>query len=178
MTRMHLQIAAFAAIQVLPIIAMAPFMPLIAAWSPPLYACAAGLQTLFLFTARCMIPLRLTATFAGLLTGLLAGPFTAVGWLIAVPLVVAGATFDLAFALTGRVRRLLRHVLIGVAVGTTVFLMSLPVMSAEHLVAAVLVPTLIARLVTSIAGSWLAARIVTMLAAAGVRTANPSTRSG
>lgn len=178
MTRMHLQIAAFAAIQVVPIIAIAPFMPLIAAWSPPLYACAAGLQTLFLFTARRMIPLRWTATLAGLMAGLLAGPLTAVGWLIAVPLVVAGATFDLTVALTERIPRPLRHVLIGGAVGTALFLMSLPVMSAEHLVAAVLVPTLIARLVTSIAGSWLAERIVAMLAAAGVRTANPSMRSG
>ncbi|MDT0157915.1 hypothetical protein Q9R19_09795 [Microbacterium sp. ARD32] len=170
-TRMHLRIAAFAAVQVLPVIALSPVMPQLAAWSPPVYALLAGLQTLFVFTARRMVPLRWAATLAALITAVLVGPFNAIGWLIAVPLVTAGGAFDLMMWLSERsaAPRWLRHAVIGCVVGVALFAVSLPVMSAEHLLPGLLVATLLARVAASTAGSWLSARIVAALHRAGVR---------
>ncbi|WP_309127030.1 hypothetical protein [Microbacterium sp.] len=171
LTRRHLQIAAFAAVQALPIIALSPVTPHIAAWSPPVYAAVAGLQTLFVFAARRMVGLRWAASLTAVITAVLVGPFNAVGWLIAVPLVVAGASFDLMLRLLSRSTSpsAVQHVLTGAVVGTALFGISLPVMSAEHLMPGLLLATWAARIVASAAGSWLAARIVSGLARAGVR---------
>lgn len=171
LTRRHLQVAAFAAVQALPIIALSPVMPQLAAWSPPVYALVAGVQTLFVFAARRLVPLRWAATLAAVITAVLVGPFNAVGWLIAVPLVVAAASFDAMMWMLGRAAlpAAVQHLLIGAVVGTALFGISLPVMSAEHLLPWLLLATWAARVTASITGSWLAARIVVTLSRAGVR---------
>ncbi|MEJ1089226.1 hypothetical protein WDU99_12965 [Microbacterium sp. Mu-80] len=171
MTRRHLRIAAFAAVQVFPILALAPLMPQVAAWSPPAYAALAGAQTLFIFAARRMVGLRWSATVAAAMVAVLVGPFSAVGWLIAVPLMIAGAAFDGMMWMLERSRLpvVLLHVLIGGVVGSALFVVSLPVMSAEHLQPGLLLATWLSRVVTSVCGSWLSARLVAALHRAGVR---------
>ena len=170
-TRASLQIAAFAAVQALVIIGLAPLTPHIAAWFPPAYALVACAQTLFIFTARRFTGIRGGATLAAALTALVCGPFTAIGWLLAVPLLAAGAVFDVVMAFSekrgwGTVRD---SIVAGVVVGAVLFVVSLPVMSLDKLGPLVVVATLLARVIASWAGAFLSARLVRRLERVGVR---------
>lgn len=169
-TRAYLQVAAFAALQALIIIALAPFTRHIAAWFPPAYAMVAFLQTLLIFAARRFTGIRWGATLAAGITALVCGPFTAIGWLLAVPLLAAAVLFDLVMGLAerrdwGDARD---SVVVALVVGTALFLVSLPVMSVEHLGPAIVILTLIARIVATWTGAFLSARLVRRLERVGV----------
>lgn len=172
-TRASLQIAAFAAVQAVLIIALAPVTPHLAAWSPPVYALVVGVQTPLIFAARRFTRLRFAGTLAAAITGLLCGPFASIGWLVAVPLVAAGIVFDVVLGVAERRGWPVWKdaVIGGTLVGTTLFVISLPVFSTDHLVPGLLVAVLAARIVASVIGVALASRIVTLLARAGVRAA-------
>lgn len=60
------------------------------------------MQALLIFTARRFTGIRWGATLAAGLTALVCGPFTAIGWPLAVPLLTAGALFDLVMAVSER----------------------------------------------------------------------------
>ncbi|MFB7893946.1 hypothetical protein ACFC1I_17230 [Microbacterium sp. NPDC056044] len=170
-TRTLLQISAFAATQVVIIIALAPFTPLIAAWFPPAYALVAGLQTLMIFAARRFTGQPWAGTLAAAITGVLVAPFTAIGWLMAVPLLAAAVLFDAVMAFSDRrgwgPRR--SSLGAGLVVGPVLFLVSLPVMDVAKVGVWILAATLVARCVAFWAAAALSARIVTRLRAAGVR---------
>lgn len=172
-TKAYLQIAAFAAVQAVIIIALAPLTPHIAAWFPPAYALVAFVQTLLIFTARRFTGIRWGATLAAGLTAAVCGPFTAIGWLLAVPLMAAGALFDVVVAVADR-RGWNAHtdsIVAGVLVGAGLFVLSLPVMSLDHLGPLVVILTLVARIVASWAGAFLSARLVDRLEHVGVSRA-------
>lgn len=184
LTRAYLQVAAFSAVQAVIVIALAPFTPHIAGWFPPAYAIVAGVQTLLIFTARRFTGIRGGATLAAALTALVCGPFTAIGWLLAVPLLVAGILFDVVLAISERRGWTATQdsIVAGLAVGAVLFLVSLPVMSLDHLGPAILAATLVARVVASWAGAALSARLVTRLERVGVtrprRADAPEARRG
>lgn len=170
LTRAHLQISAFAAAQVVIIIAIAPFTPMIALWFPPAYALVAGLQTLLLFAARRFTGIPWAATLAAGITGVLVAPFTAIGWLMAVPLLAAAVLFDLVMAIAERRGWGLgaSSLAAGATVGPALFAVSLPVMSVEHLGWGILAATLAARCLASWAGAVASGFIVRTLERAGV----------
>jgi hypothetical protein len=175
-TRAYLQVAAFSAVQAVIVIAIAPITPHIAAWFPPAYALVAGMQTLMIFAARRFTGIRWGATLAAGLTALVCGPFTAIGWLLAVPLMAAGALFDIALTVARRRAWSERKdaVVVGLVVGTALFVVSLPVMSLDHLGPVVVALTLLARIVASWAGAFLSARLVARLERVGVSRTAPA----
>ncbi|WP_447912074.1 hypothetical protein [Microbacterium phyllosphaerae] len=177
-TRAYLQVAAFSAVQAVIVIAIAPITPHIAAWFPPAYALVAGVQTLMIFTARRFTGIRGGATLAAGLTALVCGPFTAIGWLLAVPLVAAGALFDGVLAVAERRgwSERIDSIVVGVVVGAGLFAVSLPVMSLDHLGPLIVSATLLARIVASWAGALLAARLVARLERVGVARARRTVR--
>jgi len=179
-TKAYLQVAAFSAVQAVVIIGLAPLTPHIAAWFPPAYALVAFVQTLFIFTARRFTGIRWGATLAAGLTGVICGPFTAIGWLLAVPLLAAGALFDLVMAAADRRgwSERIGSIVCGVAVGSALFVVSLPVMSVEHLGPVVLALTYAARVVASWLGATLSARLVRRLERVGVAAAVTPRTSG
>ena len=170
LTRAHLQISAFAAAQVVIIIAIAPFTPMIAVWFPPAYAVVAGVQTLMLFAARRFTGIPWAATLAAGITGVLVAPFTAIGWLMAVPLVAAAVLFDAVMALADKRGWGLgaSSLAAGATIGPALFAVSLPVMSVEHLGLGILAATLAARCLASWAAAVVSGLIVRTLARAGV----------
>lgn len=166
-----MQIAAFAAVQAIVIIAVAPFTPVLAAWSPPLYAVVVGVHSPAILAARLFTKVRFGATLAAAITGVLCGPFMAIGWLILVPLVVAGAVFDAVVGFAER-RGWSRGAIAmtsGPLVGLALFAVSIPVFSPDHLTVGVLVAVLGARILASTFAVFLAQKIVQLLAKAGVR---------
>ncbi|WP_223627212.1 hypothetical protein [Microbacterium sp. EST19A] len=173
-TKAYLQIAAFSGVQAVIVVALAPLTPHIAATFPPAYALVAFAQTLMIFTARRFTGVRWSATLAAGLTALICGPFTAIGWLLAVPLLTAGSIFDgIVFWSQKRHWPLRRENLVaGIAVGLGLFIVSLPVMSLEHLSPFILVNTLAARVFASWLGSVLSARLVSRLERVGVHPAH------
>ncbi|MBO9627555.1 MAG: hypothetical protein J7484_14440 [Microbacterium sp.] len=172
-TRAYLQSAAFAAVQSVIVIGLAPLTPHLAGWFPPAYALVAGLQTLMIFASRRFTGLRWGATLTALLTALVCGPFTAIGWLMAVPLLGAGALFDAVLAMAERRGWSERRdaLVAGAIIGTGLFLVSLPVMSLGHLGPVVVAATLGARILASWGGASLSARLVRRLERIGVRRA-------
>lgn len=175
-TRALLQIAAFAAVQAVIVVGLAPFTPHIAAWFPPAYALVAFAQTLMIFAARRFVGLRWGATLAAVFTALVCGPFTAIGWLLAVPLVTAGALFDMVLAISQRARwdrrragRTLESAVAGLVIGVALFVVSLPVMSLDQLGLLVIFATLVARIIASWVGALLSALLVVRLERAGVK---------
>lgn len=182
-TRAYLQIAAFAAVQAVVIIALVPFTHQLAAWFPPAYALVAFVQTFLIFTARRFAGIRWGATLAAGLAAVVCGPFTAIGWLIAVPLMTAGALFDLVLRVSEHRGWSTRRdsLVAGLVVGTALFVVSLPVMSAEHLGLSLLALTLLARVAATWAGAFLSARLVRRLERVGVsarRSASSVSRAG
>ncbi|WP_314649025.1 hypothetical protein [uncultured Microbacterium sp.] len=172
-TRALLQVAAFAALQVIVIVVLMPVLGRLAAWFPPVYALVACTQTFLLFAARRFTGLAWGATLAAGITALVCAPFTPLGWLLAVPLMTAGVLFDLVLRAAQRRRWTERRdsLVSGVVVGAALFAVSLPVMSAEHLGPVILGLTLLARVVATAAGALLSARLVRQLERVGVSRA-------
>jgi hypothetical protein len=160
-------------VQTLLVLAIAPVTPHVAVWFPPAYALLASLHTIMIFAARRFTGVRWGATLAAAITAVMSGPFTAIGWLIAVPLVTAGALFDVISGLAERHRwGRRRDVLVaGAVVGFGLFAVSLPVMSPDHLAPAMVIATLAARVLASWAGALLSAVLVDRLERVGVRRA-------
>lgn len=174
-TRVLLTCAAFAAVQVLVLIGIAPFTATLAAAVPPGYALVAGLHSLLPFAARHYLGITGTATLTAMIAGFLASPFSPIGMLLIVPLAVGGAAYDLTLAVLDRRKGavaapLARDVVAGAVAGVALFAVSLPVFSAEHLTWPVLAATLAARMAGEIGASVLAARMVGRLRRAGVRS--------
>lgn len=160
--------AAFAALQALLFFAVVPVTTMLAAAAPPAYAFVAGVHSLMPFLARLVTGVPGTATITAVITGLLTAALSPIGPLAAVPMVIAGAVFDAVMPWrTNRVR--LRRVLVAaVAAGVALFIVSLPVFSSEHLVAPILLATLLCRVLGEAAAAVVAFVVTAMLARAGV----------
>lgn len=165
-TRELLICAALAAVQVLAFALLSPLMVTLGQAAPPLYALAAGVHSIMPFLARLLIGAPGTATLTGLFTGVLATVFTPIGPLIIAPMVAAGLAFDLALPWRRTTRPpWWRVALAAAAAGVALFVVSLPVFSAEHLTLPVLAATLLGR----VAGEIIAAACALALRLALVR---------
>lgn len=154
-TRTLLLIAAFGAIGAVLLALVAPMTSLLAAAAPPAYALVAGVHSLLPFLARRLLGFDWAATAVGAFVGLLSIGFTPLGILIVVPLVVSGAAFD-ATALLTRRRGAAGEgsfALAALASAVALFLISLPVMSPEHLGPVVMALTLGGRIAGQL-GAW------------------------
>lgn len=178
-TRELLLCAALAAVQVLVFALLSPVMAALAPASPPLYALAAGVHSILPFLARLLTGTPGTATLTGLFTGLLASVFTPIGPLVLVPMVVAGLAFDLTLPWHRRLRpSMWRLALAAVTAGAALFLVSLPVFSAEHLTLPVLSATLAGRVAGEVAAAACAVGLQLALARRGVRSRADGRASG
>lgn len=170
-TKALLVCAAFAAVQVLIFVLVVPVSTAAAVASPPLYAFIAGVHSLMPFLARLVTGVRGSATITAMATGVIASAVTPIGVLVIVPMAVAGVLFDaVLWPASGKARspRAGRTVGAAAAAGVGLFLVSLPVFSAEHLTAGVLILTLVGRLAGEIGAALLAFLITRRLARTGV----------
>lgn len=170
-TRELLTCAALAAVQVLAFALLSPLMAALAPASPPLYALAAGIHSVMPFLARLLTATPGTATLTGLFTGLLATAFTPIGPLVIAPMVVAGLAFDLVLPWRrGPQPPLWRMALAAATAGAALFLVSLPVFSAEHLTVPVLAATLLGRVAGEVGAAACAVALRLALGRRGVRS--------
>lgn len=144
--------ASFSAVQALIFVLIVPVTSLLAVSSPPAYALVAGLHTAMPLFARVVTRTPGMATFAAFVTGLLTSMVSPIGALAAVPMVCAAATFDLVLPRRRGVSPHAARILIAAAAaGVVLFVVALPVFSPEHLVPAVLITTLAARIAGELA---------------------------
>ena len=169
-TRALLVSAAFAALQTLVFFAVVPVTTMLAATAPPAYALVAGIHSLMPFLARLVTGVPGTATITAAITGLLTAALSPIGPLAAVPMVTAAVVFDAAMPWRKRGSRPSQWRVVGAAsaAGIALFGVSLPVFSSEHLVAPVLIATLVCRVVGEAVAAAIALAFTTMLARAGV----------
>lgn len=181
-TRVLMVCAAFGAVQVLLFAAASTFTTSLAAIAPPLYALAAGLYSVVLFTARRLTGVAGTATITAVIGGILVSALSVIGPLAALPLVAAGLAFDLVLWLTTRTARRTgtrggartgadrewAAIAAAAAAGIALFAVSLPVFSAEHLTPAILVATLAGRVMGEVAAAVVAGLLARALRRAGV----------
>lgn len=169
-TRALLVSAAFGALQSLVFFAVVPVTAVLAATAPPAYALAAGIHSLMPFLARLVTGVPGTATITAAITGLLTAAVSPIGPLAAVPMVTAAVVFDLAMPWRTRASRRSwwRVVLAASIAGIALFGVSLPVFSSEHLVAPILIATLVCRVVGEAAAAAIALAFTAMLSRAGV----------
>jgi hypothetical protein len=153
-----------------------PFTGALAAILPPAYAVLAGVHSILLFAARLYTGQSGAATITAMITGLLIAAASPIGLLVIVPLAVAGASFDVALSALGLVATRKRSIspvvsalIAGAVSALALFAVSLPVFSAEHLAAGMLMLTLIGRVIGQIAAAYAAVVLLRMLARAGVR---------
>lgn len=168
-TRTLLSLAALGTVQGLVLIALAPALAAAATASPPLYALLAMPQTLLVFVAARLAQRPGAATLTAFFAGVLAVPFSAIGFLAIVPLVVAGAVVDVALLAARRVPTRARFALAGAAAGAALFAVSLPVFSPEHLAPEILLATLAARVLSGAMGALLSGVVARALGRAGIR---------
>lgn len=173
--------AALGAVQVVVFLSLSALTPSLAATFPPAYAVVAGVHSVMLFLARRLTGVTGAATITALITGLLVFAFSVLGPLVLIPLLAAGLTFDAALALSAR--RSTRggrdaaesrtpewhYVLAATAAGAVLFFVSLPVFSAEHLTAPLLIATFAGRLVGEVGAALVAGLLARALERAGVR---------
>lgn len=169
-TRTLLLIAAFGALGAVLMALVAPFTSVLAAAAPPLYALLAGIHSVLPFLARRLLGARWAATSVGAFVGILSVGSTPLGLLIVVPLVVSGAAFDASLLVLERRGRGSERSFAVAALASAValFLVSLPVMSPEHLGAVVLTLTLAGRAAGQLAAWALSAVVAGRVRRAGI----------
>ena len=169
-TRALLVSAAFAALQTLLFFAIVPVTTMLAATAPPAYALVAGIHSLMPFLARLATGVPGTATITAVITGMLTAAVSPIGPLAAVPMVTAAVVFDAVMPWRTRGSRAPRWrvLLAASAAGMALFAVSLPVFSSEHLVAPILIATLVCRILGEAAAAAIALAFTAMLSRAGV----------
>ncbi|MEO7015799.1 MAG: hypothetical protein ABI130_01260 [Leifsonia sp.] len=172
-TRALLLCQAFGALGALLLIVVAPFTSLVAVFSPPLYGLAAGMHSILPFFARRVLGFPFAATAVSASVGFLGGAFTPIGLLIMIPLTLSGFSYDLTLLVANRVVPVAptsrwRYPLAAAASAVALFLVSLPVMSPEHLTLPVQSATLGARLAGQLAASFLAGLLARRVGRAGI----------
>jgi biotin transporter BioY len=103
----------------------------------------------------------------------LGGAYTPIGFLIIVPLTLTGVSYDLTVSIADKVMPAKsasrwRYGLAASVSAVVLFLVSLPVMSPEHLTWSVLAATLGARLIGQLAASALAGLLARRVERAGI----------
>ncbi|MGV8881683.1 MAG: hypothetical protein ACOH19_05990 [Rhodoglobus sp.] len=174
-TRSYLLCAALGALQAMTIIAMTPINTAAASVSPPAYALLSAVSLLFINLSPRLLHAPIAALLTAALTSLIVVPFSPLGFLIAVPLLLQGAAIAGTLWLT-RNHGAWTYLLAGGVAGVVGFFVALPVFSQDDLVPVVLVLTLGARLVAGVGSALLAGILARALSAAGVGPRAPRPR--
>ncbi len=177
-TRTLLLIAAFGALGAVLLTLLAPATGALAAAAPPAYALVAGVHSILPFLARRLLGFSWAATAVGAFVGILSVGSTALGILVVVPLVVSGAVFDtVVLVLRRRLRGEAVFAVAAVVSAVALFLVSLPVMSPEHLGPVVMALTFGGRVAGQLAAWAVSAVIARRVLRAGILRA-PAERPG
>jgi hypothetical protein len=169
-TRRLLQLAAFAAANVLIVLALAPANTAVAILNPLAYAATGSLTALVPMTARVWSGMPGSAVLCAAIAGLICAPFSALGFLVLFALVLPALVFDFVLwrAQRPRVHRL---VCAAAAAGILIWAISLPIIDPAFLSPAIVI-LLAAIRVLSYVGLALVARVLSRrLVRAGVRPA-------
>lgn len=166
-TRTYLLCAALGALQAMLIIALVPISAAAASISPPLYALLSTFSLLFIHLSVRLLHSPIAALLTAALTSLIVVPFSSLGFLIAIPLLLQGAAIAGTLWLT-RGRGSWRYALTGGIAGVAAFFVALPVFDQDDLLPAVLALTLGARIVAGVGSALLAGVLARALSAAGV----------
>lgn len=171
-TRALLVAAGFGAIGAVVLGIASPLTTALAVTYPPAYAIAAGLHSVLPFVARRVLGFDWAATLVGAFVGLLSVGFTPLGVLIVVPLTLGSAAFDATLFLLRRRRALGESASVWAAGASAVvlYVVSLPVMSAEHLAPVFLVLTFLGRIIGQLGAVGIALLVATRLRRAGIRS--------
>lgn len=167
-TRRLLQLAAFAAANVLIVLALTPANTAIALLNPLVYAATGSLSALVPMTARVWSGLPGSAVLCAAIAGLICTPFSALGFLVLFALVLPALVFDLVL---WRVRRppMRQLVSAAAAAGILIWAISLPIIDPTFLSPTIIVLLVVIRVLSYI-GLALVARVLSRrLISAGVR---------
>lgn len=172
-TRSLLVLASLGALTSFVLLAVTPVTGPLAGFSPPLFALVVAVFSVFPFLATRMLGFRFAATGVSFFAGVVTGAFSPIGFLVLVPLVAGSLAYDLTAALLTRMRRPRPAggwpwAVAATASGVVLFLVSLPVFSADDLVLPILLGTLAGRVVGQVAASALAGVLARRLARAGI----------
>lgn len=173
-TRVLLLCGAFAAVHMLLHLATVPALTLLAPFSPPLYGLVAGIHSVMPFLARRFTATPGTATITAGIAGVFVAIVSPLGFLVLVPLLVAGIVIDAVVSRVDRSGRVsprvtVRYLLAAVLAGAALFAVSLSVFSPEHLTPFLLIATLGARVTGELFAVTLAGALVRALDRTGVR---------
>ena len=177
LTRDLMIAAAFGAIGAVLLVVVAPVTTSLAATFPPSYAAVAGIHSVLPYLARRLLVLPFAATLVGGLVGVLSFASTALGPLILFSLLAATLPFDLVLNAGRRFAPALRarhYAVAAVASAVVLFLVSLPVFSAERLTVWMAVAVLAGRLIGQCGAVWLSALIAGAVHRAGIRRKAPA----
>lgn len=174
-TRSYLLCAALGAVQAMTIIALSPVSAAAASVSPPVYGLVSALMILFINLSVRLVPSPVAALITAALTSIIAVPFSPLGFLIAIPLLLQGVAIAATLWIT-RGRGAWRYLLAGGVAGVVGFFVALPVFSQDDLVPTVLALTFAARVVAGVASALLAGVLARALSAAGVGPRAPRER--
>lgn len=173
-TRSYLLCAALGALQAMTIIAMTPLTAAAASIAPPVYALLTVLTLLFINLSARLLRSPIAALLTAALTSLIVVPFSSLGFLIAIPLLLQGAAIALVLWLT-KSSATWTYLLAGGVAGVVGFLVALPVFSQDDLVPGILAATFAARVVAGIGSAVVAGLLAKALRAAGI---SPQFRAG
>jgi hypothetical protein len=173
-----LQCAAFGAVAAIFLALLAPFTGTLALASPVAYAFVAGVHAVGPMLALRWTRVPGAAILTAAVAGLLAAPFTGLGLLLGIALVVPAAALEFVLALS-RYRFDLSTIwyLAAATAGLTIFALSLPIIDEAILTPFVILGTLVCRVLSYSAAGWLAVWLEKALIRSGARRVLPSGRS-
>ncbi len=160
---------ALAAVQTVLSASLSALSPGAAAVFPPAYALLAAVHSLMPFLARVLTGTPWTATITSGIAGVLIWPFSAVGPLVLIVLVVGSSVFDLVLRRRGVPSRG-RLAAAAACAAAALFVVSLPVFSSAHLTPFILTATLAARVLGEGAAAGAAVALSAGLRRVGVRS--------
>lgn len=168
--------AAFGALGALILLTVAPLTTSLAATFPPAYALAAGIHSVLPYLARRILAVPFAATLVGALVGVLSFASTPLGPLILVSLLAATLPFDLVLNVCRRFAPALRtrhYLTAALAAAVVLFLVSLPVFSAERLTGWMPAAVLAGRLIGQCGAVWVSGLVAAGIHRAGIRSRRP-----
>lgn len=172
-TRVLLVCGALASVHLLLHLATVALLTVLAPTSPPLYGLAAGIHGLMPFLARRLTRSPGSATITAAISGVMVAASSPSGVIVLIPLLITGITIDVVVGRTDvrgarRGRSEVRYFVAALALGTTLFLVSLSVFSPEHLTPVLILATLGARIAGEIIVAALSGALARALGRAGV----------
>lgn len=167
-TRRLLQLAAFAAANVVVVLALSPLNTAIAVLNPFLYAATGGITAVMPLTARVWSQIPGSATLCAAVAGLIAAPFSALGFLLVFALVLPALTFDLVLWRSSH-STLTRLLGAAAAAGIMIWAISLPVIDPEFLSVFAVVILAVIRVISYTVVALIAQALSTRLIRIGVR---------